>query len=159
VGSIYPSRPVVGVGALVLEGDRILLVKRKYPPGRGLWSIPGGHVDLGEGVLEAAARELLEETGVEAEPLGVVNVDNAIIRDEEGRVKYHFLLVTVLMRRIRGEPRAASDALDARFFSLKEALELDLTESTRGLIWKIIEGRIPIDKPCPVVTYSPRYDD
>jgi len=157
--SRYPDRPVVGVGALVLEGGRILLVKRGYPPARGLWSLPGGHVDLGEGVLEAAARELLEETGVEGRPLGVVNVDNAVIRDEDGRIRYHYVLVTVLVERLRGEPRPASDAVDARFYALTSALDLELTESTRGLIGKILAGLIPIDRPCPVTTYTPPYRD
>ncbi len=158
MGSRYPERPVVGVGALVVEDGRILLVKRRYPPGRGYWSIPGGHVDLGEGLLEAAARELMEETGVVGEPLGVVNVDNAIILDDEGRVKYHYVLITVLLRRIQGEPRAASDAEDAGFFPIRDALSMRLTDSTRGLIVKMLRGDIPVDKPCPVATYSPRYE-
>ena len=155
----YPERPVVGVGALVLRSGEILLVKRKYPPGRGLWSIPGGHVNLGEGILEAAVRELEEETGIRGVPLGVVNVDNAIIRDDEGRVKYHYLLVTVLVKPEGGRLRAASDALDAGFFPLDEAKGLPLTDSVRGLIEKIERGLLPLDRPCPVRTYSPDYGE
>jgi len=155
----YPDRPVVGVGALVLEGERILLVKRRYPPGRGLWSIPGGHVDLGESVLDAAVRELEEETGLLGRPLGVVNVDNAVIRDGEGRIRYHYLLVTVLVERVGGSLRPGSDAEDAGFYTFEEARRLPLTESVRGLLDKIERGLLPLDKPCPVNTYTPDYGD
>jgi len=155
----YPDRPVVGVGALLIEDGRILLVRRRYPPGRGLWSIPGGHVDLGEGVLEAAVRELREETGLEAEPLGVVNVDNAVIRDREGRIKYHYLLVTVLVRRTGGSLQPGSDAEEAGFYTFEEARRLPLTVSVRGLLDKIEKGLLPLSKPCPVNTYTPDYDD
>ena len=149
---VYPERPVVGVGCLVIEGGRILLVRRAYPPGKGKWSIPGGHVELGEPVLRAAARELLEETGVEGEPLGVVNVDDAITVDENG-VKYHYVLVTVLLRRLKGEPRPGGDALEAGFYRLEEAKRLDLTPATRGLIDKIESGRLCLEKPIPVGLY------
>lgn len=153
----YPDSPLVGVGALVIKDGRILLVRRKYPPGRGKWSIPGGHVEVSESVTEAARRELLEETGIDAEPVGVVNVDDAIIYDDEGRVKYRYVLITVLMRAASDEPRAGSDALEARFYDIREALSLDLTDSIRGLIHKILEDRIPLEKPCPVNKYSPKY--
>ncbi len=151
----YPKAPVVGVGALVLDSGRILLVRRAYPPGKGLWSVPGGHVELGEGLLEAAERELLEETGLEGEALGVVNVDDAITIDGRG-VRYHFVLITVLVRVKGGILRPGGDALEARFFTLEEAKRLELTPSTRGLIEKIEKGLICIDRPIPVRRYSPR---
>jgi len=79
--------PKVGVGCLVLdEQGKVLLVRRAYPPGAGKWSIPGGHVELGEDLVEAATRELKEETGVEAEPVGVVNVDTLIVYDERENI-------------------------------------------------------------------------
>ncbi len=159
MGSEYPERPVVGVGALVLDSGRILLVRRRFPPGRGRWSIPGGHVRLEEGILEAARRELEEETGIKGEPLGVVNVDDALVRDREGRVRFRYVLVTVLLRPTGGVLRAGSDAADAKFFDLEEALRLELTDSTRGLIEKIKAGRLPIAEPCPVVFYTPDYGD
>ncbi len=153
---LYPEKPLVGVGGLVLVGDRILLVKRGYPPSRGYWSIPGGHVELGEGVLEAAARETLEETGVEARPLGVVNVDDLIKVDSRG-VRYHYVLVTVLLepRDPGAEPRPGGDAVEAAYYTMDEALKLPLTASTRGLIWKIRGGMLPLEKPIPVRRYTP----
>jgi 8-oxo-dGTP diphosphatase len=157
VARLYPDRPVVGVGGLVLDGGRILLVRRGYPPGRGRWSIPGGHVEVGETLYEAAVRETLEETGVEARPLGVVNVDDAITIDSRG-VRYHYVLVTVLLQPVdpRAEPRPGGDAVEAAYYNMAEALErLDLTDSTRGLIYKILQGRIPLEKPIPVARYTP----
>lgn len=154
---LYPRSPVVGVGGLVLEGGSILLVRRGYPPGRGRWSVPGGHVEVGETLYEAAVRETLEETGVETRPLGVVNVDDAITVDSSG-VRYHYVLITVLLEPTRPgqEPRPGGDATDARFYPLERALsDLDLTDSTRGLILKIIQARIPLEKPIPVARYTP----
>ncbi len=153
----YPETPLVGVGALVLRGDRILLVKRKYPPAKGRWALPGGHLELEESLLAAAVRELEEETGLSGKALGVVNIDDLLIRDDEGRVKYRYVLVTILVE-AEGEPVPGSDAEEAGFFQLDEALNLPLTESTRGLIHKIQEGLLPLDKPCPPRFYTPRYE-
>ncbi|MEB3759485.1 MAG: NUDIX hydrolase [Desulfurococcales archaeon] len=148
-----PSEPRVGVGALVIESGKILLVKRKYPPSRGKWSIPGGHVELGESILETARRELKEETGVEAIPLGVVNVDDYIAYDERG-IRYHYVLITVLLKSLTYDVDPGSDALDAGFFTLEEAESLDLTVSTRGLLKKLRERVVdPEGKILKVNTY------
>ncbi|MCE4607175.1 MAG: NUDIX hydrolase [Desulfurococcales archaeon] len=144
----YPNRPYIGVGALVVEEGRVLMVKRKYPPRKGYWSIPGGHVELGERVEDAAVRELREETGLEAEPLGIVNLDELIVYDKEGAVEYHYVLVDVLVERKSGELQASSDALDARWMDISEvAGRTDVTMSTRGLMEKIIRGEVRLDKP------------
>ncbi len=148
-----PSEPRIGVGALVIESGKILLVKRKYPPSRGKWSIPGGHVELGESILETARRELKEETGVEAIPLGVVNVDDYIAYDERG-IRYHYVLITVLLKPLTYDVEPGSDALDAGFFTLEEAESLDLTVSTRGLLKKLRERVVdPEGKILKVNTY------
>ncbi|PCN51274.1 hypothetical protein B6U99_00595 [Candidatus Geothermarchaeota archaeon ex4572_27] len=142
----YPGEPEVGVGAVVLEGGRILLVRRANPPGRGKWSVPGGHLRLGESVYETAVRELEEETGVKGDPLGIVNVDEYVEVDEEGRIRYHYVLVDVLVRP-KSDPAAArpsSDALEVKLCTLEEALRLDLTRSTRSLIEKLARGERPL---------------
>ncbi len=156
MGKLYPERPLVGVGGLVLVGDSILLVRRGYPPSRGYWSIPGGHVELGEGLYDAAVRETLEETGVRTKPLGVVNVDELIKVDERG-VRYHYVLVTVLLEPLDpGEkPRPGGDAVDAGYYSLEEALTMNLTSSTRGLILKIKNKLVPLENPIPARRYVP----
>jgi ADP-ribose pyrophosphatase YjhB (NUDIX family) len=142
--------PKVGVGCIVFdERGRILLIKRLYPPGRGRWSIPGGHVEKGEDVLEAARRELYEETGIDADPVGVMNVDTLIVYDEERNIKYHYVLIDILFTNPRGELKAGDDATEAGFFDLDEALKMNLTDSVRGLLMKIIERKISIEKIIP----------
>ena len=138
----YPSKPEVGVGAVVIEGENILLIRRKYPPGAGKWSVPGGHVKLGESLYEAATRELREETGVEGKPLGIINIDEMVEYDMEGKIRYHYVLIDVLI-----EPstplkmaKASSDALELKVVPLKECLNLNLTRTSRSLIEKLISG-------------------
>ncbi|MGC8556296.1 MAG: NUDIX hydrolase [Conexivisphaera sp.] len=138
----YPAEPEVGVGALVISEGRVLLVRRSNPPGRGKWSVPGGHLELGEGIYEAALRELEEETGVRGRPLGVVGISELIERDDSGRVLYHYVLVDVLVEP-ESSPRdavARSDASEVAFVDLAAALEMDLTNSARGLLERLSSG-------------------
>lgn len=130
----YPAYPLVGVGAVVLKEDEILLVKRGAHPGRGKWSIPGGLVELGETPEEAAARELAEETGLIGEVKGLFGIYQYVERDQLGRVRYHYLLLDYLVEVRDGSLNPGTDAEDARFFPLSEALRVDLTETTRELI-------------------------
>lgn len=156
MGREYPANPVIGVGSLVIDNDRVLLVKRSNEPGKGLWSVPGGHLELGEDVMEASVRELEEETGVRADPIGIVNVDTLIVRDAHGRIRYHYVLIDVLMTNARGEPRASGDVLEAKYFRLAEAIELSLTSTVRGLLQKIVSGKIDIWRPIPHYRYETR---
>ena len=136
-----PRGPILGVGALVTREKNgsleILLVKRRYRPFENHWSIPGGHVEPGEPLFEAARRELLEETGVNAEPIGIIHVHELVAEGHNGLT--HYVLIDVLMRYSGGEPRAASDALEARFVPYYEALKLRLTPSARQFLEKLPE--------------------
>src|SRR5438309_9964029 len=102
----YPDRPIVAVLAVVLRRDQALIVQRAQQPNAGRWGFPGGVLELGETVAEGAMRELLEETGVVAEPAGWLNVHDAVSRDGEGRVQFHYVLIAVrgLWQRGEGEP-------------------------------------------------------
>ncbi|MCX8196252.1 MAG: NUDIX hydrolase [Acidilobaceae archaeon] len=150
----YPKEPRVGVGCVVFSDGKLLLVRRKYPPGRGKWSVPGGHVELGEDLLEAARRELEEETGVRARPAGVINVDTVVVRDPLGRIRFHYILVDVLLEDPRGEPSPSGDVSEAGYFPLEEALRMELTRSSRGLVEKLAKGLLPIQSPLPQEKYE-----
>src|SRR5579863_1750816 len=106
----YPEQPLVGVGAIIIENSRVLLVKRAHPPLQAQWSIPGGVLELGELVREAAIREAREETGLTVEPGELLGVYDRVLRDTHGRVQYHYVLVDFLCRPLGGELQAASDA-------------------------------------------------
>ena len=125
-GRRYPQRPIVGVLAVVLRGDRALIVRRANPPMPGRWGFPGGVLELGETVAQGAMRELFEETGVTAEPAGVLTVIDGIDRDEEGRVRYHWTLVAVIGRWQCGEGAPGDDADEVAWLTRAQILELNL---------------------------------
>ena len=124
---LYPERPMVGVGILIQSDDRYLLIKRAAEPDAGLWTIPGGLVEVGERAKDAAVREALEETGLEVEVLEVLGVVDKIVPDEEGRVKYHFVIIDYLAEAIRGVMRPMDDALDARWVHPKDFNQFQLS--------------------------------
>jgi len=127
----FPDRPVPAVSALVFRDGAVLLVKRRDEPGRGQWSPPGGSVEVGETVEQAAAREALEETGVIARPDRVLDLRNVLLRDGRGTVQWHYVLFAVLCEYVSGEPFPASDAENARFILLKDLVEYELTPTAR----------------------------
>ena len=128
---LYPDQPIVGVGALILKDDAILLEKRKNRPGKGKWSVPGGLVELGETLNHAVIREVGEETCLQVfEPCLVDVVDNVEL-DEAGKVQYHFVIVDYHVKVKSGLPRAMSDAEELRWVPLDEVEEYDLTSSFR----------------------------
>jgi len=135
----FPELPLVGVGAIIIEGDRVLLVKRAHPPIQGQWSIPGGVLEVGEMVREAAVREAREETGLVVEPGELLGVYDRILRDPEQRVQYHYVLIDFLCRPVGGELLAASDAAEVRWFKREELLPLQLAEDTLEVIGKGFE--------------------
>ena len=127
----YPNKPIVGVGAIILDEDRILLEKRKNSPGKGKWSVPGGLVDLGETVEEAIIREVKEETGLEVYDPRLVDVVSYVSLDEGGSVMYHYVIIDYLVTSRGGNPKAASDAEDLKWVPLCKVEKYDLTESFR----------------------------
>jgi 8-oxo-dGTP diphosphatase len=127
----YPKKPVVGVGAIILDGDQILLEKRKNSPGKGKWSVPGGLVDLGENVEDAVVREVKEETGLEVYEPRLVDVVDCISLGERGGVMYHYVIIDYLVTSKGGKPKAASDAADLKWVPFNEVDEYDLTTSFR----------------------------
>lgn len=132
----FPELPLVGVGAIIIEGDRVLLVKRAHPPIQGQWSIPGGVLEVGEMVREAAIREAREETGLIVEPGELLGVYDRILRDVEQRVQYHYVLIDFLCRPVGGELLAASDAAEVRWFVREQLPALQLAEDTSEVILK-----------------------
>ncbi|GEO42207.1 DNA mismatch repair protein MutT [Skermanella aerolata] len=114
-GREYPDRPWVGVGVVVWQGERVLLIRRGRAPRLGQWGLPGGAQSAGETLFEAAVREVLEETGLEVVPHAVVTALDSISRDDAGNVQFHYTLVEVVAECGPGEPVAADDAMDARW--------------------------------------------
>ncbi len=116
----YPALPRVGVGAIVIHEGKILLIKRGVAPGKGLWAIPGGTLQLGETLRDCAAREILEETGVTIAVGDCVYVFDLIERDETGKIKFHFVVVDFVALYVSGDPKGADDADEARWFDPEE---------------------------------------
>ncbi len=115
----FPSTPLVGVGAVVVEQGRVLLVQRGTEPAKGKWSIPGGLIDVGESLREAVVREVREETGLLIEPLELIELLDRIHRDGD-RVRYHYVIADYLCRVVGGTLRAASDADAVRWVERAE---------------------------------------
>ncbi len=139
----FPDRPVPAVSAFVFRENAVLLVKRRDEPNRGLWSPPGGSLELGETVEQAAARETLEETGVQVRPRGVVDVRSVIREDPGSRVRWHYVLIAVLCDWVSGEPVPATDAENARFIPLAELGEYDLAPTAKVALEAAARSRSP----------------
>jgi len=127
----YPLGPIVGVGAVIIHENKLLLVKRRVEPAKGKWSIPGGVVELGEGIRDALIREVKEECGLDVEIERLLDVVDNITMDEEGRLQFHFVILDFLARVKGGTLKPADDVLDARWILLDEVETYDLTKSFR----------------------------
>ncbi len=132
----YPAQPIAGVGAVIVQDGKILLVKRGAEPAKNLWSIPGGMVELGEKVRNAVIREVEEECGLNVEIVRLMDVVDSITVNEESRIKFHFIILDFLAKVKDGTVKPADDALDARWVPLEKVETYDLTESFREFFRK-----------------------
>jgi 8-oxo-dGTP diphosphatase len=139
----YPERPVVGIGGVVIEKARALLIRRGSEPLLGQWSIPGGTLELGESLQQGVSRELLEETGLQVRVLEMIEVFDRIyqdpsetIRSDGKRPKFHFVIVDYLCERISGEPRAASDVTDVAYAAEDDLERFQLTPTATRILRK-----------------------
>jgi 8-oxo-dGTP diphosphatase len=137
----HPEQPVVAVGVLLLDGDRVLLVQRGRPPQVGRWTVPGGKVELGETLEEAALRELGEETGLGCTLGPVVEVLDRVLRDGDGRVEYHYVILDFLGTQPTGQLTAGSDVSDARWVAIDDVGQLETTDGLEPVIARARELR------------------
>jgi len=132
--SRYPSVPRVAVGAIVFKDDRVLLVRRGKAPAHGQWAIPGGSVTLGESLQQAAEREIFEETGIRISAGAPAYVFDVVDRDDDGRIRYHYVIVDLDAIYRGGELSPGDDALEARWVAAPELEDLDMSLPTRELL-------------------------
>jgi 8-oxo-dGTP diphosphatase len=137
----YPQRPIVGVGAIILKRDRILMAQRGKEPLKGWWSLPGGALEIGESLKDAVAREVREETGLEIRPLGIFEVFERIIRDPGGAPEYHYVLVDYICRITGGTLCAGDDVSEVEWVRRRDLHALQITEGTLGVIEKAFRNR------------------
>ena len=130
----YPDNPRVAVGAVVFKQECVLLVRRGQPPAEDLWAIPGGSVEIGETLREAAERETLEETGIQIRASKPIYTFDVIDRDTAGKVRFHYVIVDLAADYVRGEPSPGDDALEARWVSAEEINGLEVSAATLKLL-------------------------
>jgi len=145
----YPSWPIVSVGVVVRirkgslgKGNRVLLVRRGQEPRKGEWSIPGGAIELGETIRETACREVQEECGIEIEAGELLDVIDAIYRDEKEQIRYHYVLIELDAEYLGGEIKVGSDIQEARWVTREELLKFDLPDKTLAVILKAFRKHV-----------------
>ncbi|AFM25371.1 NUDIX hydrolase [Desulfomonile tiedjei] len=134
----YPAAPLVGVGALIMDNGNILLARRGNPPAKGEWSVPGGLVHVGESLFDAVIREAVEETGLIVQPRYLVELIERIFRDEDGRVRYHYVIADYACTVLGGEPVAGSDADEIAWSNELALEEFHLPSITREVVQKAL---------------------
>ena len=139
MGTEYPDRPRVAVGAVVMHEGRVLVVERANAPAQGVWALPGGSVELGETLAEATQREVLEETGIVVRAGAVVHTFDAVVRDDDGRVRFHYVIVDLRCEYVSGHVVAGGDASAALFASREEFSALRSSRATVDLLRRITD--------------------
>ncbi len=132
---------MLGVGALIFQREKILLVERGKQPLKGYWSLPGGVLETGEHLADAIRREVLEETGLEVKPIAVFEIFERIMRDKEGKPEYHYVLIDYICKVTGGELKASDDASRADWFKRKDLANLKITEGTLPVIERAFERK------------------
>lgn len=132
----YPEVPFIGVGAVIVQDGRVLLIRRGQPPLLGEWSLPGGVLECGETLREAAVREAREETGLVVETVDMLGVYERVMRSDDGRVRYHYVLIDFLCRPVAGDLKAGSDAADVRWFMRDQLPALNLACDASDVVLK-----------------------
>jgi len=135
----YPERPFVAVGTIVVRDGCVLLARRGKEPSYGLWSLPGGAVDLGEGLKNAAARETREECGIEIEITDVLEVVERMVQDPDGRVQFHYVIVDYLARWASGELVSSPEVLEARWVPPEDFPRYEMTRGTAEVVLRMLE--------------------
>ena len=133
----YPDRPVVGIGAVVIRDGKVLLIRRGVAPGRGLWAVPGGSLELGETLQQGAEREILEETGITIRAREPIYAFDFFERDPDGRIRFHFVIVDLAADYIRGDVKGADDALEARWLAPGDLDRLPVSKNTLNLLQSV----------------------
>ncbi|MGD9366400.1 MAG: NUDIX hydrolase [Desulfobacteraceae bacterium] len=132
--SAYPKHPRLAVGAIVFKDDKVLLVKRGRPPAKGQWAIPGGNVKLGESLQKAAQREIFEETGITIQVREPVYTFDAIVKDNDGKIQFHYVIVDLAAEFVRGRIRPGDDAANVRWVAAEELGRLNVSAPTLKLL-------------------------
>ena len=136
----YPERPIVGVGAVIVDDGRVVLVKRAHEPLKGEWSLPGGSVEVGETLADAVAREVLEETGLRVQVGSLIEVLDRVHRSSDGRVEYHFVLLDYRCTVLSGALTHGSDASDACWVSRDDLAKYKLSDSAARVVTRALES-------------------
>jgi ADP-ribose pyrophosphatase len=139
--SAYPEHPRAAVGAVVFKDDKVLLVRRGRPPAMGQWAIPGGNVKLGETLQEAAEREILEETGIVIRARDPIYTFDAIVRDADGAVQFHYVIIDLAADYIEGTPRPGDDADEVRWLDAQALDTLPVSPPTLKLLKETLHFR------------------
>jgi ADP-ribose pyrophosphatase YjhB (NUDIX family) len=134
----YPDGPIVAVGGIVFKDGRVLLIRRGKEPSYGLWSIPGGAVNLGEELRAATRREVREECGIEIDVSDIVELLERVVRDSDDRIQYHYVLIDYLARWKSGDPAASSDVLEVRWVGPDDLSQYQMTRGTADVIRKML---------------------